>query len=122
MKNEEVITECYKKLYQAMIEKDNSALAELLDETFVLIHMTGMRQSRDAFILAVEDGTLNYYSAQHQDVDVRIDNDKAVLTGQSQVRAAVFGGGRHIWRLQLKINLIETDGQWIMTEAKASTY
>ncbi|MCH5213517.1 MAG: nuclear transport factor 2 family protein [Oscillospiraceae bacterium] len=122
MKNEEAIAECYKNLYKAMIEKDGFALSELLDESFVLVHMTGMRQSKDAFIRAVENGTLNYYSAQHQNIDVEIDNAKAVLTGQSLVNAAVFGGGRHTWHLQLKIDLIEMGGKWLMTEAKASTY
>ena len=122
MRNEQAIAECYKKLYKAMIEKDNSALSELLDKSFVLVHMTGMRQSKDVFIRAVEDGTLNYYSAQHQNIDIKIDNDKAEMIGQSLVNAAVFGGGRHTWRLQLKIDLIETDGEWLMTEAKASTY
>ena len=122
MRNEQAIAECYKKLYKAMIEKDGFALSELLDESFVLVHMTGMRQSKDAFIRAVENGTLNYYSAQHQNIDVEIDNAKAVLTGQSLVNAAVFGGGRHRWHLQLKIDLIEMGGKWLMTEAKASTY
>ena len=122
MRDNEVITEYYKKLYKAMIEKDNSTLSELLDESFVLVHMTGMRQGKDAFIRAVADGTLNYYSAQHQKIDVKIDDDKAVLTGQSVVNAAVFGGGRHTWHLQLKISLSETDAVWRMTEARASTY
>lgn len=122
MRNEQAIAECYKKLYKTMIAKDGFALSELLDESFVLVHMTGMRQSKDAFIRAVENGTLNYYSAQHQNIDVEIDNAKAVLTGQSLVNAAVFGGGRHTWHLQLKIDLIEMGGKWLMTEAKASTY
>ena len=122
MRNEQAIAECYKKLYKAMIEKDGYTLSKLLDDSFGLIHMTGMRQGKNAFIRAVEGGTLNYYSAQHQNIDVKIEDSKAMLTGQSIVNAAVFGGGRHTWRLQLKIDLIETDGEWLMTEAKASTY
>ena len=73
-------------------------------------------------IRAAEDGTLNYYSTQHHNIDVKIEGSKEMLTGQSIVNAAVFGGGRHTWRLQLKIDLIETDGIWRMTEAQASTY
>ena len=122
MKNEEAIAECYKNLYKAMIEKDGYTLSKLLDDSFGLIHMTGMRQGKNAFIRAVEDGMLNYYSAQHQNIDVKIEDRKAMLTGQSVVNAAVFGGGRHTWRLQLKIDLIEADGIWRMTEAQASTY
>ena len=122
MRDSELIKGCYKSLYKAMIEKDGYALSKLLDDSFGLIHMTGMRQGKNAFIRAVEDGTLNYYSAQHQNIDVKIEDRKAMLTGQSVVNAAVFGGGRHTWRLQLKIDLIETDGIWRMTEARASTY
>ena len=109
MRNEQAIAECYKKLYKAMIEKDGNTLSKLLDDSFGLIHMTGMRQGKNMFIRAVEDGTLNYYSAQHQNIDVKIEDSKAVLTGQSVVNAAVFGGGRHTWRLQLKFDLIEMD-------------
>lgn len=39
-----------------MNEKDRNVLGEVLDNSFVLIHMTGMHQSKTAFIRAVEDG------------------------------------------------------------------
>ena len=109
-------------MYRGMIEKDRGILSEVLDEAFVLVHMTGMRQSKAAFIRAVEDGTLNYYSADHQIIDVKIGGDTAQLVGQSMVRAAVFGGGQHTWRLQLKIKLVQRDDDWKITEAVASTY
>ena len=50
-----------------------------------------------------------------------VDGNNAVIIGQSRVNAAVFGGGRHTWRLELDIDLIDKDGQWLMTEARAST-
>lgn len=46
----------------------------------------------------------------------------ATLTGRSRVTAAVFGGGRHTWPLQLRFQLVKRDGQWLFTEARASTY
>lgn len=36
--------------------------------------------------------------------------------------AAVFGGGRHIWRLQLHFNLSKVEGRWYFTSARASKY
>ena len=122
MNHKERIGECYRQMYRGMIEKDRGILSEVLDESFVLVHMTGMRQSKAAFIRAVEDGTLNYYSADHQIIDVKIGGDTAQLVGQSMVRAAVFGGGQHTWRLQLKIKLVQRDDDWKITEAVASTY
>lgn len=122
MTDTEQIREQYGKMYDAMIRKDADALSAVLDDSFVLVHMTGMRQPKAAFIQSVLNGTLNYYSAQHEDVPVRVNGDTAELTGQSRVNAAVFGGGRHTWRLQQEITLTRTDGVWRMTRAVASTY
>ena len=122
MKDKDRIEDCYRQMYIGMIQKDRNVLSEVLDDSFVLVHMTGMRQSKTAFIRAVEDGTLNYYSANHQQMETKVSGDKAEFIGQSMVNAAVFGGGPHTWRLQLKMKLIQRAGSWIITEAKTSTY
>lgn len=122
MSEQEKVVSCYQKMYRGMIDKDRNTLLEVLNDSFVLVHMTGMRQSKEAFIRAVEDGTLNYYSAEHQRMEVKVHGNRAELIGQSRVSAAVFGGGRNTWRLQLKLKLEQTAGVWKITEAKASTY
>lgn len=109
-------------MYDGMIEKDEGILREVLDESFVLVHMTGMWQSKEKFIKAVLDGTLNYYSAEHENLPVEINGDIAVLTGQSYVSAAVFGGGRSNWHLQQKCSMKKIDGEWKITRSVASTY
>lgn len=85
----------YERMYKAMIAKDSTTLREVHADDFLLIHMTGMRQSKEAYIRAIMDGTLNYYSAQTEGLDITINGDTAVITGHSRVEAAVFGGGRH---------------------------
>ena len=122
MNDKENIENCYRKMYCGMVAKERSILMEVLDDSFVLVHMTGMRQSKAEFIRAVEDETLNYYSADHQRLDTDINGDSAVLIGQSSVNAAVFGGGRHTWRLQLNLKLIKKSDVWKICEAAASTY
>ena len=122
MSDKEQIEACYRQMYCGMVEKGQGLLSEVLDDTFVLVHMTGMRQNKEAFIRAVENGTLNYYSANHQRIDVEIHGDTAELVGQSVVNAAVFGGGRNTWHLQLRLKLIRAGGAWKITEARASTY
>ena len=99
MTDRERVVTAYEEMYRAMIAKDGPALAAVLDEGFSLTHMTGMRQSRAAFIRAVLDGTLNYFRAVHAHEAAALHGDEAVLVGQSVVSAAVFGGGRHTWRL-----------------------
>ena len=48
--------------------------------------------------------------------------DTAVLTGQSYVDAAVFGGGRSNWHLQQKCSLKKISFEWKITRSVASTY
>ena len=118
----QLIREAYIRMYEGMITKDEAILRDVLDDSFVLVHMTGMRQSREEFINAILDGTLNYYSAGHEHMPVEINGDTAVLTGQSYVAATVFGGGRSNWRLQQKCSLKKVDGAWKITRSVASTY
>ena len=122
MDEKEKVEDCYCKLYCGMIEKDGLLLSEVLDNSFVLIHMTGMRQTKEKFIRAVEDGTLNYYSADHQHIEAKIQGNRAKMTGKSVVNAAVFGGGQHTWRLQLNVELVRDVRTWRITEMRASTY
>ena len=122
MDDKSQIEALYKQMYRAMVEKDTVTLDELHADEFVLTHMTGMRQSKTQYIRAIANGTLNYYSAEHEQMDIRVSGNNATLTGRSRVSAAVFGGGRHTWRLQLTFHLVKRDGKWLFTDSKASTY
>ena len=112
----------YREMYRAMINKDIPALSAVLDDSFVLVHMTGMRQPKAAFLKAVANGTLNYSSAEHDSMDVTVQGDNATLIGKSRVHAAVFSGGWHTWRLEQDLTLIRKDGRWLITLSEASTY
>ena len=122
MNDYDAITNLYHDMYSAMIRKDSGKLAEILDDSFVLVHMTGMQQAKNDYITAITEGVLNYYTEDTENILVKVDGNAATLTGQSLVNAAVFGGGRHTWRLQLDITLAKSGGNWRMTRAEASTY
>ena len=108
----------YLEFYRAGIAKDLPAMGGLLDDSFVLVHMTGMRQNKQKFMQAVGEGALNYYAAQHDHIQINGDQ----LTGQSRVSAAVFGGGKHTWRLQLRMRLIQKGDRWLIGATATSTY
>lgn len=120
--DEQQIRQLYETMYNAMVSKDTATLNRIHADEFVLVHMTGMHQSKQEYINAIADGTLNYYSAQHEQMDIQIDGDQATLTGRSRVTAAVFGGGRGTWRLQLRFKLAKREGQWKFTKASAGMY
>ena len=84
--------------------------------------MTGHRQPKSEYLREIASGVLNYYSAQTDSIDVTVDGNKARLIGRSRVNAAVYGGGRHTWPLQMDSRLERIEGQWKITWTKASTY
>ena len=122
MDDKSQIEALYKQMYRAMIAKDTATLNLVHADEFVLTHMTGMRQPKSVYIQSIANGTLNYYSAVHEQMDIKVDGNRATLTGRSRVGAAVFGGGRHVWQLQLRFQLVKRDGRWLFTAASASTY
>ena len=122
MTEEQQISSLYERMYTAMIAKDEAVLREVHTEDFVLVHMTGMHQKREQYIRAIMDGTLNYYSAETEDLQISVNRDEATLRGRSRVNAAVFGGGRHTWRLELLFRLRKERGVWRFTCSEASTY
>ena len=109
-------------MYAAMVAKDEEELRRVHDDSFVFIHMTGMNQSKEEYIHAIMNGTLNYYSEQTDHIDVDIEGDQAIMTGNSRVSAAVFGGRRHTWRLALRFDARKVQGEWKLTKAQASTW
>ncbi|AWE42101.1 MULTISPECIES: nuclear transport factor 2 family protein [unclassified Actinobaculum] len=123
-RDEAECAQLYRDLWETSIRKDAKAISELLAEDYSLVHMTGMRQLKAAYVAAVLDGTLNYYSAEHESIDVTIapDGRSAFIRGRSRVNAAVFGGGRNTWRLQQDLTARKEGERWLLTESRASTY
>ena len=122
MTDKQQIEALYREMYEAMVKKDTTTLNRIHADDFVLTHITGMHQSKQEYISAIAGGILNYYSAEHEQMVIKVDGNNATITGRSQVNAAVFGGGRHTWRLQLHFTLCKEQGNWQFTSASASTY
>ena len=120
--DEELICELYRDYWRYMINKDAEGLCSIMSDDYFLLHMTGVRQSRDVFIKGLLGGTFNYYSAEHDGIEVRITLDTATMIGRSRVSAAVYSGGKQTWRLQGDFTLRNEKGNWKLTSSKASTY
>lgn len=122
MNDKEQIVALYHDMYAAMVAKDEAELDRVHADSFVLVHMTGMRQDKKTYIRAIMDGTLNYYTEKTHETEVEVDGDTATMTGRSYVSAAVFGGRRNTWRLTLRFDLQRLDGAWRLTRAQATTW
>ena len=118
----EEIAGLYRRYWQYMIEKDVEGLRGLMTADYTLRHMTGVTQSADTFLRGLKNGTFNYYSAEHDSIEVILDGSKASMIGKSRVLAAVYGGGKHLWRLRGDFTLRKEDGVWKLASSEASTY
>ena len=118
--DEQQLKDLYHEMWQALISKDISTLDKIHADKFVLVHMTGMNQPKKEYLRCVRDGVLNYFSERTE--NIFIDTGAGKLIGQSKVEAAVFGGGKHTWNLQLAFDVEKISGKWILIHGKASTY
>ena len=122
MDDAEWIRELYRKYWQYMIEKNADGLRSLMTDDYTLLHMTGVKQSAEAFLKGLLDGTFNYYSAEHDRFEVTVAGNHANMIGRSRVLAAVYGGGKHSWRLRGDFTLRKENGRWKLSSSSASTY
>ena len=122
MDDEEWIRGLYREYWRCMIAKDADGLRGMMTEDYTLLHMTGVKQSAETFLKGLLDGTLNYYSAEHDSIEVTVSGDRAGMIGKSRVLAAVYGGGKHSWRLRGNFTLRKENGRWKLSSSRASTY
>ena len=59
MDDKQKIEALYREMYEAMVAKDTATLNRVHADDFVLTHMTGMHQSKQEYIRAIANGTLN---------------------------------------------------------------
>jgi len=122
MDETELIRELYWKYWQYMIEKNADGLRSLMTDDYSLLHMTGVKQPAEVFLKGLLDGTFNYYAADHDSIEVTAAGDHATLIGKSRVLAAVYGGGKHSWRLRGDFTLRKENGRWKFNSSSASAY
>ena len=122
MDDEERIRELYRKYWRCMIAKDVDGLRGLMTDDYFLLHMTGVKQTAEVFLKGLLDGTFHYDSAEHDSIEVIVTGDRASMIGKSRVLAAVYGGGKHSWRLRGDFTLRKEEGRWKFSSSSAATY
>lgn len=122
MEDEEIIKELYIKLCDASIKKDKNTLLDILSDDYILVHMTGMNQSREQYIDSVLNGELKYFESKHESIEVNINGDTATIIGKTKTLASPFGMSKSWWRLRQDLEVKKINNEWKITKSKASTY
>ena len=122
MPDKELIRKLYIDLCDASINKDLDKLNEILSDDYILVHMTGMKQTKEDYIESVKSGELAYYKSRHESIEVNINGEEATIIGKTKTLASPFGSSKSWWNLRQDLKAKKIDGKWMLIYSKASSY
>lgn len=122
MSDKELVRKLYIDLCEASINKDLIKLGEILSDDYVLVHMTGMKQTKEDYLDSVKSGELSYFESKHESIDVNVNGDYATIIGKTKTLASPFGTSKSWWNLRQDLKAKKIDGKWILMYSKASSY
>jgi Domain of unknown function (DUF4440) len=110
-----------RQLTQLMIERNTAAIAKIVDENFILTHITGYVQPKEEWFAEIERESMKYYSAKEVKHEIKVNGNKAEFMNQNLLDARIWGS-RNTWRLQQKMTLEKRSGKWIILKSAASVF
>ena len=110
------VLERFKEFQQAMIDKDESILNEIMDDNYTLTHMSGKVQSKQEYIQEITNGVLNYYHSTIMEPTITITDDRhAKLTADVKLDAKVYGIKGN-WTLKTNVTMKKIDDVWYLSK------
>ena len=76
---------------QAMLTADVTTLGELLADEMSWVHASSRRDTRDTFIRGIGDKSLQPFRLDHSEVEIKIYDAVAVVTGLVAMEVAING-------------------------------
>lgn len=108
---QKAVLKTFETMQQAMIDKDLDTLYSIVTEDKAFTHMSGKTQTKEEFFGEIEDGTLNYYKYEIQNLHITVDGDQATLNADVTLTAKVYGMSGS-WTLHSRQNFIKIDQEW----------
>ena len=122
MSDKDIIKKLYIDLCDASINKDIEKLNEILADDYILVHMTGLNQSKEEYINSIKNGELKYYESNHENIEININGNEAKIIGKTNILASPFGMKKSWWRLRQDLKLKKENEKWIIKKSVASTF
>ena len=96
---------------KAMCEKDVKTLDILMDDDLVLVHMSGVTQSKESWLQDIADETMRYYKIDVTKFDCNVVGDRAVIKATNVIEARIWGS-HGTWTLNGTTYLRRTNNQY----------
>lgn len=120
-KDEMAIAKVVRSEVTAMVNKDVDLLKRLIVPNAKFFHITGAGQSRDEWLKQIEIGRMDYINSKEVFFQVIVNGNHAEVISRNQLDARIYGF-RNTWPLQSNTKLEKVNGQWLITESRASMY
>lgn len=120
---EKAVRDAFTAQLAAMVAGDTEALGAMLDESFVLTHLTGYRQPKQEWISQMREGRFIYHRMEAHAVTVSLNGSRARLTGDTHTDSTASGSRRPGgWRLRMVQDYEWRDGQWTVLRCVTSIW
>lgn len=109
--------------HAAMIEARVAGLDELLAPDYILIHITGVTQTKREWLDVIRSGAFDYHSIDldESSLVVNVSGDVAMLHGRGIFNATI-DGMTHPWRLPFAMHHAKVSGRWLIKHARYSSF
>jgi hypothetical protein len=110
----------YQQIDEAMVSKDTQSLERILDDNYVLVHMTGYPQPKQEWLEQIENEEMKYFKIMPQKTTIKIDDNRAVLVCDTKIDARIYGF-RNTWSMQMIMHFEKRGENWRPMKAVATS-
>jgi ketosteroid isomerase-like protein len=110
----------YQRIDEAMVNKDTVVLDNILDDDYVLVHMTGYPQSKQEWLEQIENEQMKYFKTIPQKTTITIDGNTAILICHTKIDARIYGF-RNTWSMNMEMHFEKHGDNWYPIKAIATS-
>jgi hypothetical protein len=101
----------YLQIDEAMVNKDTKRLEQILDDNYVLEHMTGYHQPKGEWLQQIDNEQMKYYKTMPQKTTITIDGNTAILICDTKIDARIYGF-RNLWSMKMEMHFERRGENW----------
>lgn len=108
---EDIVLNRYKEMQQAMVDKDEAKLMEVIKDGTTFTHMSGKTQTKEEYIADIISRRLDYKAYKIENSKVTIDGNKGILKAKVSLTANAYGA-QGTWPFDTTAYFEKIDGKW----------
>lgn len=119
-RDKQKIQAVFNRVNDAMVNKDIELLNNILDDDYVLVHMTGYKQSKEEWLDQIESKEMQYFKTMPKKTTITIDGNNAILICDTKIDARIYGF-RNTWSMKMEMHFEKRGDSWYPVNASATS-